>query len=1004
MPFVFPAVGRRVRVACLPVCLAILLALSAVPAFAEYEGWKHKGSLFLLTTPEGSNLPAGAKVENFPLLVRLHRDGFDFRQAKPDGADVRFSTPAGEPLAFQIEQWDAAAGVASIWVRIPVIEGNARQEIRLHWGNADAASASDGAAVFNASNGYLGVWHMDSAVTDAVGAIESQNTGVEPTTGVIGQAARFPGGKGIFGGDQIDSLPVGSAPHSTQAWFRPRQANGIVIGWGNEKGQGKIVVGYRSPPHVRVDGYFSDANVNGQTPLQSGEWTHVVHTYQQGEARLYINGQLDTESKTRATPLSIQSPARLWIGGWYNNYSFVGDIDETRVSRTVRSADWVRLEYENQKPLQTLVGQIVPPGTRLAMAESKRTVAEGQSLTLQAEAGGAQKLYWIRQQDGQETVLAVDQRSLSFDAGRVQGDQSLTLQLKAIYPDEVRTIDLPLVITEAIPEPIVTLKAPADWDGRQTIEVVAQVGNLPAMQAAGAGELSYHWDVAGLATIRETAPGKLLLQRAQNSGRLTITAHVSNGGKEVSATTQIQVQEPAKDAWVERSPDPDEKPVDNQFYARDEKNLGTLYCNGTLDPRADATFLKVYAEDELYQSLRQPVAADGKYAFTAKLEPGLVHYRVEFGSTTGGVDKVLHTAGNLVCGDAFLIIGQSNALATDTREQAPAETHDWIRSYGKPTRGDTDENLWCNPVWKARQGEKAELGYWGMELAKRLLASQQMPICIINGAVGGTRIDQHQRNESDPTDLATIYGRLLWRVQKARLTHGVKAILWHQGESDQGADGPDGGYGWETYREYFVQMSGGWKRDFPNVQHYYLFQIWPNACSMGNGHGDMLREVQRTLPDWYSQMEILSTLGVNPAGPCHYPLTGWAEFARLIQPLLERDCYGKKIAGPLTPANLRQARFANADRQAIVLEFDQPVAWDDTLLGQFYLGEANEPFVSAVASGNALTLQLKEPAVADRITYLQEKNWRPQQVLRGQNGLAALSFCEVMIEPAESAK
>jgi len=39
-------------------------------------------------------------------------------------------------------------------------------------------------------------------------------------------------------------------------------------------------------------------------------------------------------------------------------------------------------------------------------------------------------------------------------------------------------------------------------------------------------------------------------------------------------------------------------------------------------------------------------------------------------------------------------------------------------------------------------------------------------------------------------------------------------------------------------------MSAAWKQDFPNVQHYYVFQIWPNSCSMGGreGSGDRLRE------------------------------------------------------------------------------------------------------------------------------------------------------------------
>jgi hypothetical protein len=36
-----------------------------------------------------------------------------------------------------------------VWVKVPVIKGNAQQEIKLHWGKVDAVSESNGAAVFN---------------------------------------------------------------------------------------------------------------------------------------------------------------------------------------------------------------------------------------------------------------------------------------------------------------------------------------------------------------------------------------------------------------------------------------------------------------------------------------------------------------------------------------------------------------------------------------------------------------------------------------------------------------------------------------------------------------------------------------------------------------------------------------------------------------------------------------------------------------------------------------
>ena len=288
-----------------------------------------------------------------------------------------------------------------------------------------------------------------------------------------------------------------------------------------------------------------------------------------------------------------------------------------------------------------------------------------------------------------------------------------------------------------------------------------------------------------------------------------------------------------------------------------------------------------------------------------------------------------------------------------------------------------------------------------MELAKRLLESRQVPICIINGAVGGTRIDQHQRNPENPEDLQTIYGRLLWRVREARLTHGIRAVLWHQGESDQGADGPSGGYGWETYPQYFVDLSAGWKQDFPNLQQYYIYQIWPRSCSMGrDGSDNRLREVQRTLPRLYSNMGIMSTLGIRPPGTCHYPLTGWSAFAHMIQPLIERDLYGKAPAGSVTPPDLKHAYYTSDAKDAIALEFDQPVVWNDALASEFYLDGQNGVVASGAVAGNVLTLTLKQASTAGTITYLDSKSWSQDRLLDGANGIAALTFCEVPISSA----
>lgn len=100
-------------------------------AGAQYPAWHHSATLYILTTPDGANLPASATESNFPLLVRLNSWNFTFGEAQPGGEDICFASGTGTSLAYQIEQLDPASGTACIWVRIPNIKGNARQGIKI---------------------------------------------------------------------------------------------------------------------------------------------------------------------------------------------------------------------------------------------------------------------------------------------------------------------------------------------------------------------------------------------------------------------------------------------------------------------------------------------------------------------------------------------------------------------------------------------------------------------------------------------------------------------------------------------------------------------------------------------------------------------------------------------------------------------------------------------------------------------------------------------------------
>ena len=57
-----------------PALLAVFISPSQ--AIADMNDWKHSGSMYIVTTSEGANLPPSALAKNFPLLVRLNRDYF----------------------------------------------------------------------------------------------------------------------------------------------------------------------------------------------------------------------------------------------------------------------------------------------------------------------------------------------------------------------------------------------------------------------------------------------------------------------------------------------------------------------------------------------------------------------------------------------------------------------------------------------------------------------------------------------------------------------------------------------------------------------------------------------------------------------------------------------------------------------------------------------------------------------------------------------------------------
>lgn len=182
-------------------CATLAMIGAFTAAARDLKPWRFYKTITLDTSASGADIKGD--VQNFPVAVALKATNFDFRQARSDGSDVRFTEMKdGEFLPHSIESWDSAGKSALVWVSVPVVRGNNRsQSILMHFGNAGvSASDANPKPVFDSKDGFAGVWHLDEEGNTTVGGYKDATPAEAHATGVnLAPGSRVDGrtGKGI---------------------------------------------------------------------------------------------------------------------------------------------------------------------------------------------------------------------------------------------------------------------------------------------------------------------------------------------------------------------------------------------------------------------------------------------------------------------------------------------------------------------------------------------------------------------------------------------------------------------------------------------------------------------------------------------------------------------------------------------------------------------------------------------------------------------------------------
>lgn len=412
------------------VCSSILAFGSAAMA-TDYSSWADSATITLSTTTAG----VATDQTNFPVLIRLvdGSNGFSFSQIlSAGGGDIRFTDTTGADLSYQIER--CTSPNLEVWVLVPTVRGTASgltTNIKMHWGKAGQTTTGSGGAVFSPANGFMGVYHLSEGGTgtrynsaqNLYNGTPLNYDGTESCNGDVAFGDSLKAGAGTDGinlgtgivptGSNI-TLSAWAKPHTFAAYGKiiQKTQNGTNVAPYQIFGLEEDGTGTTGVVWLALDVNGAEVRTAGTKGMTTDQWNYLAGTYDGNTENMYLNAAANGTATTPGGVLGTATEATL-IG--YNDAAgqgvqrFNGVIDEVRIENVTRSADWIKLCYQNQQNVPIggpgqLVASMTLSDIRVTSQPQPLSIPTGAqaSFAVAATAGGGETItyQWQKSTDG----------------------------------------------------------------------------------------------------------------------------------------------------------------------------------------------------------------------------------------------------------------------------------------------------------------------------------------------------------------------------------------------------------------------------------------------------------------------------------------------------------------------------------------------------------------------------------------------------------------------------
>ena len=438
---------------------------------------------------------------------------------------------------------------------------------------------------------------------------------------------------------------------------------------------------------------------------------------------------------------------------------------------------------------------------------------------------------------------------------------------------------------------------------------------------------------------------------------------------------------------------------EHRAFLPQDKNLGAANyrLQGKVTDNSYTLFqVDVLQDGKLYKSYRPALRLLGinrYFDLSIPLPTGKHFYSFKY--TLYGSTTYTNQVDSILVGDVYLVQGQSNAVAGDYGGNAATKFDDdyyspFLRSFGSSSATSywaKNDTMW-HDIEASRAYSKGSVGQWAAVMARSLLDSFDIPICLLNGAHGGRRIDFFIPDASDHYNTNTNYGRLLSRVRNANLQSNIRGIFFFQGESDGSLA--------VKHDTTFRQIVKSWKKDYPGFEKLYVIQV-REGCGAPSLQ---LREVQRQFGLTIDRCKTVSANGLNAHDGCHYNfINGYELLGLQLAQLIGKDLYNSGQKN-VDPPNVKSVVYNNAKHTEIKLQMQRPLDSIDADSGfQQLFTVMGDPTVSIIAGSvrnNEVILSLNKSSCSTlTLNYNGAAGQRPW--VKNKTKMGLLSFYNVPI-------